>query len=45
MLEMNINKWLVNNNTVINDNDIIDFVYNAWYNIDQKKRKSYRKII
>ena len=33
-------KWLLkNNNAVINDNDIIDFVYNAWYNVDQKKKK------
>lgn len=33
-------KWLIKNkNSVINESDIIDFIFNAWFNIDQKKQE------
>ena len=33
-------KWLIKNkNSVINENDITDFIHNAWYTIDQKQKE------
>lgn len=34
-------KWLINNkDAVINEIDVIDFKYNAWYNVDQTNKEN-----